>query len=123
MKDLIIPKTSLSVQFREIGDVKFDNEPNLRAYCSQSPDQFNVQIRGTLPLYTDKNLYSRGVKPRNLIATITLSSDEILQLAELVAREKLDYDSILKEEQEQEKHDKFLVENFEENGDPKYQFD
>lgn len=123
MKDLIIPVSTLRIQFKETEEA-FDKEPNLRAYCTQSPHLFNVQIRGTVPLFTNKNLYRKDVKPRNLIATISLTSEEILQLAELVKREKEWYGcpSLGTEEKKQEEHEKFLAENFEENGDPKEMF-
>ena len=67
MKDLFIQKSELSIQFRETTDV-FDKWPNLRLYCTQYPNQFNLQIRATTPLQSDKQLFSKNLKRRNLIA-------------------------------------------------------
>lgn len=83
MKDLFIQKTELSIQFRETTDA-FDKWPNLRAYCTQYPNQFNLQIRANAPLVTDKQIFSKNLKRRNLFATISLSKEEILTLAEYV---------------------------------------
>jgi len=86
MKDLSIKKSELNTQFRETAEAH-DKEPNIRLYCSQYPDGFTLQIRGQLPIYTDKNLFSKGLKKRNLIATTHISKEEILQLAEYVKQQ------------------------------------
>jgi hypothetical protein len=83
METLQINSNELRVSFKETKTAN-DPEPNLCAYCTQYPNQFNVQIRGSVPLHTDKNLYKKGLLKRNLIATISLSKDEILRLADFV---------------------------------------
>jgi hypothetical protein len=83
MEDLIIK--SNDVEFMSTNEA-YDSFPKLRAYCTQYPKQFKIQIRGCVPLYTDKVRFKRekDLVHRNLIASISLSAEEILQLAEYV---------------------------------------
>jgi len=86
MKDLFIEKSELMTQFRETKE-NHDKNPHVRLYCHQHPNGFTLQIRGSLPIYTDKNLFKKGLKKRNLIATVLISKEEILQLAEYVKQQ------------------------------------
>ena len=53
----------------------------VRLYCTQFPNHFNLQIRACQPLDDMKKN-----KPRNIIATVSISKEEILMLAEYVKR-------------------------------------
>lgn len=86
MDQLIIKKNDLSIEFRQTAE-QYDPEPNVRAYCVQHPDYFNVQIRARVPLRTTESGRTPNIS-RNLIASAYLTRDEILQLAEYVKNYK-----------------------------------
>lgn len=60
---------------------QYDQDPNLRLYCTQWPDTHNLQIRSRTKL--TKGLGKNDSKvERNLIATITLDLEDLKQIAE-----------------------------------------
>jgi hypothetical protein len=73
MKDLQIVT---NVSFKEL-DANYDPEPNVRIYCIQHERAYNLQIRGCVPLEKNKN--HKTVK-RNLVATVTLTKEEIIEI-------------------------------------------
>lgn len=87
MGTFTIKSSDLKVEFKETRE-SYDQVPNLTAYCTQFPESFNVQIRGTVPLYNDNNHFKKDVKKRNLIATIHLTREEIRSLVEFVNNEE-----------------------------------
>jgi hypothetical protein len=86
MSDLIIkkPDSPGGVRWVEFNETKEQNDPVpcFRLYATQSTTSFNLQIRGRVPL-GDRHL-SKDKKPRNLIATIGLSWEDLVKIAEYV---------------------------------------
>lgn len=85
MKDLIIQKPDIhgiirQVEFKELTEQQ-DKIPCLRLYATMTNTAFNLQIRATAPL-GDRHISK--AKPRHLIATIGLSWDDLVQIAEYV---------------------------------------
>jgi hypothetical protein len=92
MKDLFINSDELKTGFRET-DQSYDKNPMVRLYCIQYPNYFSLQIRGSLPLVTDKQVYKKNLKKRNLIASVNLTREEIMALAEYVKNYLKEYDA------------------------------
>ena len=80
-QELKLKKTFAEIQEVKMGDAKNDNV--LRIWCSQYPDTFKFQIR------TYKSIcdFGRG-KPRNMIATISLSIKEVEKILKYMKKEK-----------------------------------
>ena len=74
--DLIAKKKWATIY--EAKNLDGNNDDCIRVYCSQAPDVFNFQIRTfkpiTQPISRDKG------KPRNMIATVSLSLTELEQI-------------------------------------------
>lgn len=83
-KDLIIEKPVQpfcppDIDFMAIKAAN-DPVPVLRLYCTMYPNAHRLQIRATAPLGNGK--YGGGQKPRNLIASVDLSIEDLRQIAE-----------------------------------------
>jgi hypothetical protein len=86
------PFTSVDIRETE----KYDDEfGSLRMYRSHIGDSeknengFTLQIRAFQPL-------KDGNKPRNIIASISLSDSDVMELANLVIRSRKEFDTISK---------------------------
>lgn len=87
MSELIIPKPSTnglyhSVEFSESKE-QHDPVPCVRLYCTMINTAYNLQIRGTVPINKGNKL-TKGNKARNLIATASLSWDDLVKIADYV---------------------------------------
>ena len=92
MSEIIIKRPDVHagisrVEFTETSEQN-DKEPCVRLYSTMVHTAYNLQIRGTAPL--GKNYRSNGNKPRNLIATISLDWESLVQIAAYVESEKKD---------------------------------
>lgn len=69
-----------TIDFNETKEI-YDAEANIRIYCKQHKTVFALQLR----FYTEikKGFKVSSVK-KNMIATVTLSPEEILQMAEFI---------------------------------------
>lgn len=92
MSDLLIQKPDIHghikrVEFNETREQN-DSVPCVRLYCTMAHEAYNLQIRGTTHIGDRHN--TKGKKERNLIATISLSWADLVQIAAFVAKEKKD---------------------------------
>ena len=78
-------------EIREIKDVSQNNENTLRFYMTSAPNGFNLQIRTFKPIVSSYTTRGKA-KPRNMIATIGLSFDEIEALYVYAKQQRQKYE-------------------------------
>ena len=72
--------TTQNVSF-QVTDQPYDQVPNLRLFCTMHQTAYCLQIRGLVPLSK-----KGGIKnPQPLIASASLSWDDLVQIADYVA--------------------------------------
>lgn len=71
----------MAVSFSQTKDAN-DPVPCLRVYPTMGHTCFNLQIRATAPL--GDRISKKDLKARNLIATISLTAEELLRLADYI---------------------------------------
>jgi hypothetical protein len=86
MSQLIIEKPTICSTVEQVHFMALkqqnDAVPCLRLYPTMGTTSFNLQIRGTLPLDTGGK--RRELKPRNLVATVSVSWDDLVKIAQYV---------------------------------------
>ncbi len=82
MTDLMAKKKYARIQ--EVKNLKEPNENCIRVYCVQWPDVFNFQIRTHGPIQAS---YNKQGKPRDMIATVSLTLTEMEQILAYMKQE------------------------------------